>query len=60
MRKPDPGIFRLAMGIAQASPEQCLYFDDRQILVDAAAKTGMACYRHKGLESTRAILESLL
>jgi putative hydrolase of the HAD superfamily len=60
MRKPDPGIFRLAMGIAQASPEQCLYFDDRQILVDAAAKTGMACYRHKGLESTRTILESLL
>jgi putative hydrolase of the HAD superfamily len=60
MRKPDPGIFRLAMGIAQASPEECIYFDDRQILVDAAAKTGMACYRHKGLESTRAVLESLL
>jgi len=60
MRKPDPGIFRLAMGIAQASPEQCLYFDDRQILVDAATKTGMACYRHKGLDATRAILESLL
>ncbi|HTE11724.1 MAG TPA: HAD-IA family hydrolase [Chitinophagaceae bacterium] len=60
MRKPDPGIFRLAMGIAQASPEQCIYFDDRQILVDAAAKTGMDCHRHKGLESTKAILESLL
>jgi putative hydrolase of the HAD superfamily len=60
MRKPDPGIFRLAMGIAQAGPEQCIYFDDRQILVDAAAKTGMACYRHKGFESTKAVLESLL
>jgi putative hydrolase of the HAD superfamily len=60
MRKPDPGIFQLAMGIAQARPEQCVYFDDRQILVDAASKTGMACYRHTGLESTRAIVERLL
>ena len=60
MRKPDPGIFQLAMGIAQVSPDQCIYFDDRQILVDAAAKTGMACYRHTTLEGTRAVLESLL
>lgn len=60
MRKPDPGIFRLAMGIAQVSPDQCVYFDDRQILVDAAAKTGMTCYRHTGIESTRAILEGLV
>ena len=60
MRKPDPGIFRLAMGIAQANPDECIYFDDRQILVDAAAKTGMECYRHKGLASTREILEKLL
>src|ERR1700740_1800054 len=29
MRKPDPGIFKLAMGIAQALPQQCVYFDDR-------------------------------
>jgi len=32
MRKPDPGIFKLAMGIAQASPQQCIYFDDRPLL----------------------------
>jgi len=60
MRKPDPGIFQLAMGIAQVSPEQCIYFDDRQILVDAASKTGMACFRHTHLDSTKAILEALL
>jgi putative hydrolase of the HAD superfamily len=60
MRKPDPGIFRLAMGIAQVSPDQCVYFDDRQILVDAASKTGMTCYKHTGLETTRTILEGLL
>jgi putative hydrolase of the HAD superfamily len=59
MRKPDPGIFRLAMGIAQARPEECIYFDDRPILVNAASKTGMQCHHHKGFESTKAILESL-
>lgn len=26
MRKPDPGIFQIAMGIAQVSPKQCVYF----------------------------------
>ncbi|MFT3935837.1 MAG: HAD-IA family hydrolase [Chitinophagaceae bacterium] len=60
MRKPDPGIFKLAMGIAQASPEECIYFDDRKMLVDAASKTGMDCHQHKGFETTRAILEGLL
>ncbi len=60
MRKPDPGIFKLAMGIAQVSPEQCIYFDDRQILVDAASKTGMECYLHTGFAKTKAILEGLL
>jgi putative hydrolase of the HAD superfamily len=33
MRKPDPGIFKLAMGIMQVQPEHCMYFDDRVILV---------------------------
>jgi putative hydrolase of the HAD superfamily len=60
MRKPDPGIFQLAMGIAQVSPEQCIYFDDRQILVDAASKTGMECYQHKDFATTKDILEKLL
>ncbi|GAB3902591.1 HAD family phosphatase [Larkinella knui] len=59
MRKPDPGIFRLAMGVAQAPPEQCVYFDDRRMLVDAARKLGINALHHQGFESTRAILEKL-
>lgn len=59
MRKPDPGIFKLAMGIAQASPDQCIYFDDRSILVEAAAKTGLKGYKHNGFDSTKEILEAL-
>jgi len=60
MRKPDPGIFQMAMGIAQAKPEECIYFDDRPILVEAAMKTGMTCYQHQSFESTKAILERLI
>jgi putative hydrolase of the HAD superfamily len=47
------------MGIAQASPEQCMYFDDRSILVEAAFKTGLKGHQHKSFETTKAILERL-
>jgi putative hydrolase of the HAD superfamily len=60
MRKPDPGIFSLAMGIAQAGPEQCVYFDDRPILVDAALRLGLEAYRHTDFETTKQILERLI
>lgn len=60
MRKPDPGIFKLAMGIAQASAEQCIYFDDRSILADAASKLGIESYQHKNFETTKNFLEGLL
>ena len=60
MRKPDPGIFRLALGIAQAQPHQCLYIDDRTMLVEAAKKEGIHAYHHKDFESTRKIIEEAI
>jgi putative hydrolase of the HAD superfamily len=59
MRKPDPGIFRLAMGIAQASPSQCVYFDDRLMFAKAAERLGIKAYQHTSFEETKHILESL-
>ena len=59
MRKPDPGIFKLAMGIAQVTPQQCVYFDDRIMLVNAAQKLGIRSFQHTDLASTKAILEKL-
>lgn len=59
MRKPDPSIFKLAMGIAHAKPAQCYYFDDRIMLVEAARRTGINSYRHKDFESTKQILEHI-
>lgn len=58
MRKPDPGIFNLAMGIAQVSPEECLYFDDRLMLMQAAQKLGIRSFHHQDFSTTRQILES--
>ena len=60
MRKPDPGIFRLAIGIAQADPTQCIYFDDRIILVDAASRLGIESYQHKNFGTTKSFLEGLV
>jgi len=57
MRKPDPGIFTLAMGIAQASPEQCIYFDDRPMLIQAAQNLGIRSFHHQSFSVTRKILE---
>ena len=59
MRKPDPGIFRLAMGIAQARPDQCVYFDDRLMLARAAGQMGILAHHHRGFATTKKILEDL-
>ena len=60
MRKPDPGIFKLAMGIMQVQPEQCLYFDDRLILVEAAQRLGIQGYHHQQFESTKKTIEDIV
>lgn len=59
MVKPDPNIWRLAMGIAQARPDQCVYFDDRLMLVKAARKLGIQAFHHQTFEETRQILDEL-
>ncbi|MEP7265496.1 MAG: HAD-IA family hydrolase [Bacteroidota bacterium] len=60
MRKPDPGIYNLALGIVQASPEQCIYFDDRPMLVQTAQRMGIHSFQHHNLESTKKILEDFI
>ncbi|MBB6501537.1 HAD family hydrolase [Pedobacter cryoconitis] len=59
MRKPDPNIFLLALGIAQAKPDQCYYFDDRLFQVETAKNLGMHAFHHTSFEETKAILEKI-
>lgn len=59
VRKPDPRIFRMAMGVAQAVPQQCVYFDDRKMFALAAERLGIRAFQHTGFESTKQILENI-
>lgn len=60
LSKPDPAIFTLALGIVQAKPGHCYYFDDRSILAEAAAKVGIQAHQHKNFDDTKSIVERIL
>ena len=57
--KPDPSIFKLALGIVQVEPEQCLYFDDRAIHVAIAKEMGINAHLHQSFEQSRLILDRI-
>lgn len=59
MRKPDPGIFQLAVGVAQREPQECFYFDDRPVLAEAAQRIGIRAHHHRDFETTKALLENI-
>lgn len=58
-RKPDPRIFHTAMRIAQVNTSQCIYIDDRELLVNFAKNMGINSIQHTSFEETKQILENL-
>lgn len=60
VRKPDPRIFKTAMEIAQAKPEECVYFDDRPMLVNVAKRLRMNSVLHQKIDNTKNILENFI
>lgn len=58
-RKPDEDIFRIALDVAQAEPEEVVYVDDRQMFVEVACRLGMREVWHRDLERTRAAFAEL-
>lgn len=59
MRKPDHAIWRLALNLAQAAPEEAIYIDDRALFVNVAAELGFTAIQHVNLEGTKERLASL-
>ena len=59
MRKPDLEMWRLALNLAQVSPEQSIYIDDRPMFADIAAELGFTAIQHKSLEETTKQLQEL-
>lgn len=59
MRKPDPEMWQLALNLAQVTPEETIYIDDREMFAEVAAEMGFTAIRHTSLEDTRRQLAEL-
>jgi len=59
LRKPDANIFRLALNLTQAEPEQVLYIENTPMFVQIAEGLGIRSILHKDYQSTCAKLTSL-
>ncbi len=55
-RKPDEDIYRLALDIAQVSPEHAVYVDDRLLFVEVARGLGIHSIYHEKLDRTLEML----
>ena len=53
LRKPEDGIYRLALEITQRLPEACCFVDDRPLNLDSAARLGMHVIRMENAEQLR-------
>ena len=59
LRKPESGIYRLAIEITQINPEQCCFIDDRALNLECAAKLGMRTIQMQTLEQLQGELGKL-
>ena len=56
IRKPDLGIYSLALKITQQSPAECILIDDRGLNLECAREVGMQTILFKDLAQLRADL----
>jgi putative hydrolase of the HAD superfamily len=59
LRKPEEGIYRLALDITQCNPHECCFIDDRPLNLDAAKALGMHAIRMVDVEQLKAELSKL-
>ena len=59
-RKPDTDVYRLALDMAQAKPQEVIYIDDRLMLVEIGGQLGMQAIQHKSYEQTKELLSDFL
>lgn len=48
LKKPDEAIYRLALNLTQRSPEECVFFDDRELNLDGARSLGIHTILFRG------------
>jgi putative hydrolase of the HAD superfamily len=59
LRKPESGIYRLALEVTQIPAEECCFIDDRALNLECAAKLGMHTIEMHRLEQLQANLQKL-
>ena len=59
LRKPEAGIYRLALEITQRKPEQCVFIDDRPLNLESAKQLGMNTIEMDSAEQLRGALKEL-
>jgi len=59
LRKPEQGIYRLALDVTQKAPEECCFIDDRPLNLDTASRLGMQVIQMKSTEQLRQELQKL-
>jgi putative hydrolase of the HAD superfamily len=59
LRKPEEGIYRLALEMTQRPPEECCFIDDRALNLDSASRLGMHVIQMKTAEQLRGDLQKL-
>jgi len=59
LRKPESGIYHLALEITQIPAQECCFIDDRALNLECAAKLGMHTIEMDGLPQLRADLKKL-
>ena len=59
LRKPESGIYRLAIDITQKDPQQCCFIDDRALNLECAAALGMHTIQMQSVEQVRSELLKL-
>jgi putative hydrolase of the HAD superfamily len=59
LRKPEEGIYRLALDITQRPPDECCFVDDRPLNIDAASRLGMHVIRVESAQQLRQELQKL-
>ena len=59
LRKPEEGIYRMALEITQRAPEECCFVDDRPLNLDSASKLGMHVIQMENAEQLRGEFQKL-
>ncbi len=59
MRKPEAGIYKLALDITQRIPEECCFIDDRELNLEYASHMGMHVIQMKDAQQLKRDLQAL-